>query len=396
MVERSLDFNQRLAELCRAALMQGADFAKLLDRVEGADPRAVLDCLYTLTSSDPQLAVLARNASEEGRSPTISRGCSTLPIVHPLDYHWRFAPETITTMLDRLAVCTAPGETVAFLGTPSLYAECAERLPGRKCVLFDSDIRVVDALGGDARVIDLTLDDPPRISASCAVADPPWYPEAIHAFARAAGTVLSPGGTFLLGFPAPLTRPGVNAERGEILRALQLQGLRLLNRHPLLLRYETPPFEQAAMAAAGVSAPGQWRRGDLLTFDLSERFAPGPRALPIDPHWSAFELAQIPIRVNPDAPALGSDLIGSLVPGDLLSTVSRRDPIRPRVALWTSRNRVFSSSNPVHLLELVERVQADLEPRSPAERIASERLTALVRLEREEHGFPTAEAALLA
>jgi hypothetical protein len=395
MVERSLDFNQRLAELCRAALTQGADFANLLDCVEGADPRAVLDCLDTLTGSDPELAVPARNASEEGRSPTISTGCSTLPVVHPLDYHWRFAPETITMMLDRLAACTAPGETVAFLGTPSLYAECAERLPGRECVLFDSDSRVVDALGGDARVIDLTLDDPPCLSASCAVADPPWYPEAIHAFARAAGTVLRPGGAFLLGFPAPLTRPGVSAERDEILRALQLQGFHLLNRHPLLLRYETPPFEQAAMGAAGASAPAQWRRGDLLTFDLPERFAPGPRPLPTGPRWSGFELAQIPLRVNPDAPALGNDLVCSLLPGDLLSTVSRRDPIRPRVALWTSRNRVFASSNPVQLLELVGRVQADLEPRSPAERIAAERLAALVRLEREEHGFPT-EAALLA
>ncbi|MGH3718356.1 MAG: hypothetical protein ACRDRI_05830 [Pseudonocardiaceae bacterium] len=55
----------------------------------------------------------------------------------------------------------------------------------------------------------------------------------------------------------------------------------------------------------------------------------------------------------------GTD-VGSLVHGDVLATVSRRDPARKRVGMWTSGNRVFTPANPLAIGQLITLCDGDL------------------------------------
>jgi hypothetical protein len=52
--------------------------------------------------------------------------------------------------------------------------------------------------------------------------------------------------------------------------------------------------------------------------------------------------------------------LASLVPGDVLDTVSRRDPVRSRIGLWTSGNRVFSLDEPEAIGRLIELCHNDV------------------------------------
>lgn len=52
--------------------------------------------------------------------------------------------------------------------------------------------------------------------------------------------------------------------------------------------------------------------------------------------------------------------LGSLVPGDVLDTVSRRDLIRTRIGIWTSGNRVFSLEDPASIGRLIELCHTDV------------------------------------
>ncbi len=66
--------------------------------------------------------------------------------------------------------------------------------------------------------------------------------------------------------------------------------------------------------------------------------------------WHEVLLAGARIRFRP-GPATpdgtpADPLLRHLVDGDVLATVSRRDPVRRKVAVWTSSNRVFACRSP--------------------------------------------------
>lgn len=392
MNDLSSQFERRLRQVCAEGLPGSAGFAELLDRLEGADPLATLGALRVIAESDPQLGGRAGRLIEEASLLRPPPAPSTTPIVHPLDYHWRFSPATVDRLLDRAAELTRPGETVLFLGTPSLYQMVAERLPDRRCILLDRDSRICDAMpvraGGETHVVDLLVDPLPKLGASCAIGDPPWYPDAIAGFAEAAAGLLRSDATLLLGFPAPLTRPGVSLERADFIESARRLGFDPLDHEPLALRYETPPFEYAAMGAAGLlSPPHEWRRGDLLVLQFEGPVTERGRRAGIEEPWAAHQFEQIPIRVRTSAPASGTELISSIVDGDILPTVSRRTPLRSKAALWTSRNRIFASSDPRRLARILASLEAGKAPFSEAEAQVAVRLGALVTLERREHGL---------
>lgn len=113
-----------------------------------------------------------------------------------------------------------------------------------------------------------------------------------------------------------------------------------------------PPFERTALRASGLSAaaPRDWRRGDLIELRRSAG-GPVPRPAVQDGEaWQEVLLAGARIRfrsghATPDGtPA--DPLLRHLVDGDVLATVSRRDPVRRKVAVWTSSNRVFACRSP--------------------------------------------------
>lgn len=126
------------------------------------------------------------------------------------------------------------------------------------------------------------------------------------------------------------------------------------------VRYRTPHFEAMSLRAtlAEVTVPGTWRAGDLLRLRKTATVvfrAPSPGG---DRSWREARFG--PVRIKLRASAAEHDL-APLVPGDLLATVSRRDPIRDRIGVWTSGNRVYGLVNPGPVADLIGRCHRDLE-----------------------------------
>ena len=374
-------------------LAAGASLSELLSTMDGADPPTVVSALRRL--DDGPYRASARAVLAQAEIEVCAEPPAPLPVPHPLDYAWHFSSDTADRLLRRLAALTEPGQRIGHLGTPTLHGRAVSELPDRTHVLIDLDQRRIAAAPHTARAdaIQLDLLDPglPDLLFDLCIADPPWYPEHTGCFMNAAAIMLRPGGRLLLSFAGRLTRPRLEVDRAEIIAAAGGDALRLDQFEPSTCRYRTPPFEYQAFAAAGLRCiPEAWRSGDLLTFSREESQPPARRIL-AHPRWLSIEVEQIPLHVRPDAPTHGSALISSLVDGDVLQTVSRRAPVRSSVALWTSRNRVFASRDPVRLSHIVaalaDRDLASLEKLSAhgeAQRVLSE-IRRIVRTERVEH-----------
>ena len=387
-------YDRTLADAVQRALAQGTpNFRDLLGAVDGADPPTVLSVLERLAPTDQPLALAAQAAIAEAQTP-LPATPTPLPISHHLDYAWMFSESTQIQLLERMAALTVPGDLIAHLGTPTLHSRAMRALPDRRHVLFDRDPRRIDAanalVADSAQNFDLLQQTPAALGAALAVADPPWYTQPAIAFTHAASVLLRRDAQLLLAFPAGLTRPGILKERDELVKAVELGGMMLLGVESNALRYDTPAFERAAMLARGIpGTPTDWRVGDLLS--LRRTSAPPPSTpLSHEQDWVAVEIDLIPLRARASSPPGGERLIGRLVDGDVLATVSGRAPKRALAALWTSRNRVYRSAEPNILASVLQNLADGLPiPNDPEIKAAARTIAEIVELERREHGLPT-------
>jgi len=351
-----------LAVMVAGAAPRCRSLAALLRRVPGAYPGDVLAIVDHLTADrllDPATCRRLRipgSAGDENHDDGLP-----LPAPHPLDYDWRWDPGTVRMLLARCIRATRPGDTIALLGTPTLLAAAA-RSRERRWVLLEASEATAAAVASHypAEVVrcDLASDELPQVHAQAVVADPPWYPGDTRVFLWAAARLSVPGAVVLLAQPTPATRPGVLAERASTLSFAHRTGLDVTGLRPAALAYVSPPFERAALDAAGLLplVPLTWRRGDLI--ELRSTGSP-PAARPQAPregNWREVTLDGARIRFRLDAPAReGTPADPRLVPlvsGDIMPAVSRRDPVRGQIRVWTAGNRVFGCQAPALLARL--------------------------------------------
>lgn len=384
---------REVREACCAAIEDGAtSWRAILHQVQGADPSVVFAALAALHQEgdlDEALWAALRESAEAapGATPPTEG-----PVPHPLDYVWRFDAATIKMLLGLVTAASAPGDTVAYLGTPMLHAAALRAGDGRKHVLLDHDPRVLAepnaTKAGSAVCVDLLGGDLPDLDACMAVADPPWYADECSVFVNAAARLLVEGGRLLVAFGSRLTRPSAAADLEAVIAAAGQDGLALRSVRDGACGYLSPPFEQASLAHAGLAGiPGDWRRGQLLEFVSVDPDRPPRRTMQVQ-DWLRIDIDEIPLRVRATARSVGAELMSSIIQGDQLISVSRRDAMREQVALWTSRNRVFGSRDAGRLAGVLRQL-ADRGPDVFAgeEHEVAERVAWLVDLERSEHGL---------
>jgi hypothetical protein len=200
----------------------------------------------------------------------------------------------------------------------------------------------------------------------------------------------------LLAFPAWLTRPGIPEDREDLIRAAAEQtSMRYVGLEPKAVRYETPAFERAAMRARGIAGtPPDWRVGDLLTLKRTSQPSRAPE-MSQEHEWRATEIDAIPLRARASCPATGDRLLGTLVHGDVLASVSGRAPERAQAALWTSRNRVYRSADPGTLVSVVQAIADHMPlPRGPEIEASARMIANIVAAERREHGLPVHDVSV--
>jgi hypothetical protein len=327
-----------------------------------------------------------------------------LPVGHPLDFDWRFTPDTRDFLLRQVEASTPKGGTVLYLGTPTLFVRALDSLPSHAHVLIDANaamIRSVSDRLGDAAAHQVVIGQdatPSDINADACVVDPPWYPEVTEAFLRTAADNLPIGGTILLSQAPLAARPGVEEERARLANGLDHLGLVLESVELNSLRYETPHFERMSLMAAAptMAIPRDWRTGDLLRIRKARVVSAAlPDLPPADEGWTEVHFGPVRIKVRNS----GCGDLDEVEPGlDRLTTVSRRDRRRPLIGFWTSGNRVRAATHVNDLVELIRLCDAELRNMTFTHTIANDlaasmgvdsrvahRLTEILLVEYQEH-----------
>jgi len=403
-------FSAKVDVLTHAAILDGAtDFQALLHRLACVYPTDLMASLDRLAHRGLIAPAAAKSYRlQAGRNSFGSvEGLSLLPLPHPLDFEWRFTADSARELLNRTADMTPVGGDILLFGTPGLAVE-AMTVPIAHRLTFLAEDNVVT---GRVSALNEATGSPlsiafcgaglPREGAEAVILDPPWYPDFVRPMLLAAAHACRTGGVVLISLPPDGTCASAEANRNLAISFAQGLGLELLEHDMKAVCYESPFFERNALAAEGIFTPPHWRRGDLVIF-RKERMTkrPAPSSSTRHRDWVEVNVGRMRLFIRGDGQASSNDPgLVSIVEGDVLRTVSRRDPRRAQAQIWTTGNRIFRSNNPQLLLDAAitcssEGLGSGVQPhlwgsiaqRDSVERVADQ-LRALAELEaREEQG----------
>jgi len=287
---------------------------------------------------------------------------------HPLDFEWRNSKRSLNYLTKELQKLTDPSDSVLILGMPTLFANISENGLPQRITLVERNKPIIAGLQrfldekSRIREADIFLIEPGALGKfDCVFMDPPWYPKHFRQFVWLAAQCLKIGGTLAISIPPLNTRPDVDIERLQWLQFCQQQGLGIENLYANRLEYTMPFFEFNAVRAAGIEdILPFWRKGDFLTLkkmkdQASEREAPDE----LLNGWTEREFESVRFRVKLDKSRdAGHFSFKSLIKGDILDSVSTREPyrsLRDQANLWTSGNRIYKISNPGLFLDCIDK-----------------------------------------
>jgi hypothetical protein len=349
--ERQID-----AWVIHALQHRALTFTRLLTRLPGVFPSAALDSVHRLAQLGQIEGELAERLERQAALPRrLNRSAfSHLPPPHPLDFEWRFTRSTGRDLLRRAKALAGKQATVLLFGTPALAATAAEYSNGSPIIFLADDNRVTESVAvlnhGAGEPLTIRICDGHnfvRGEAAVVVLDPPWYADFVRPMLAAAAYSCQTGGYIFISLPPAGTRATALQDRLNLMRLCRRLSLQVVEEEHLALTYETPFFEANALAAAGMPGiPAAWRHGDLV---LIRKMADSPRPVMINPQrkqaWRELTIVRmrVVVRTGVVSDAKPFRTLNSIVPGDILPVVSRRDARRRRAQVWTSGNRIFAS-----------------------------------------------------
>lgn len=351
------------------------DFAALLRSVPGLPPEIALSVLRELVV-DGELVTEASRLVSSAQSP-IERVDDPIERVlmapHPLDHEWRFDVVTRLRLARLLAETSGPQGHVAALGCPTVAYELMRATTSPRVTLIDANPGL-PLLSDEARYTQISADLraglPPDVAmADVAIADPPFYPDEVSSFISTASALVRNGGYLYLALFPATTRPSA---QDDVARAIALAndlGWRLVEVQPASLGYRRPRFERNAHEALGLhGVPDDWRKADLYIFERTSVSTPTPNwSFAPFPSWEEVIVGATRVRVlfgeaAPDVAIGEVELLEEVVPGDVLDSVSGRDPRRALANVWTDGNVVWATRRPSMLLAILRAAAAQTDP----------------------------------
>lgn len=373
-------FEQSVGQWILHAIASGAStFNQLVKVLPSVDPIIVAYTLRRLSAD----STLSQDIWEQLNTP--ERQTSTrlpyahyqvgLPLPHPLDFDWRFTDRSVDHLLKYCETFTNHNNTIVLLGTPSLFRGGLALSWQRRMILLEANATMtncLNSLASRSQVVqsDLLNGNIPRLSGTTVIIDPPWYLEHIQSFLWAACQICQLGGHIFVSLPPVGTRPGINREWKETLAWAKRLGLKLVHREDLSLSYLTPVFERNAFRVAGLPAiEHDWRRGDLAIFQrVNSTQVPRPSVAQQEAAWSEVSLLGVRIRVRPwTSSEFENPKLVPILPGNVLTSVSRRDSRRQLADIWTSGNRVFMCQGRGILWQVLHAISTGDQPHAVVE-----------------------------
>jgi len=352
-------FKAQVESWIAEALEVGAcNFPELLARLPGVYPPVALDALCRMKRKGRLSPEIANTLERQLPNPgcMASHSLDYLPPPHPLDFEWRFTRGTASELLSLAQILAQPNDRVVLLGTPAVAAMATAAPIDRATVFVGENNVITSALMAlndrNGRPIAIQTCKPQALlptNAGVVIVDPPWYFDFIRPILTIAAASCRVGGFVLLSILPAGTRSGAAQDRSRIAHYLRRLSFETVEERQGALAYETPFFEANALAAAGFTGnPGDWRRSDLLVLRKT-RHSDSPlfdRATPVQWRETTVRRMRLFIRSKALGSARSGPAMRSLLPGDVLPAVSRRDPRRRKAQVWTSGNRIFASRRP--------------------------------------------------
>jgi hypothetical protein len=344
-MNEQLAFDKAVDQWVSAGLTQPLTWDQLLYALPSVYPATVQESARRLSLSNKIRFGTDRSLTPGTRSFALKLWCQgKLPTPHPQDSLWWFGDIALERVLAHIHQLVAHSEGVLLLGTPSLFHYLKAHSLGRSVLLLDKDCSTIAEGHYRALPCDVLTDTATDEKFDVIVADPPWYPTETRAFLTAALRRSKQGTRLLVSVPGAGTRPGVQREWQELLLWAEGRGLRLLDYEARALPYISPLFERNALRAAGIDGyPEDWRRGDLAIFEFDGSAGADTFTTNGQRRWAEVRFGRVRLRVRAESHnAWKSPQLRTMVPGDILPSVSRRDRRLKSVGAWTSGNRVFS------------------------------------------------------
>ncbi|MDD3190962.1 MAG: hypothetical protein PHI66_04720 [Candidatus Pacebacteria bacterium] len=331
---------------------------------------------YKLDPSIPNLWNTIQNDWQENldRAYKASSDIMTnIHLPHCLDYEWWFTHsgrQDLAYKLINHSLLPVP-KCIAFLASPLLGAFISSLVPETEVYILDRSKTTLDTIGKtldnkNLHLIHYDAENPLPTKligiAQMAFFDPPWYVEYYELFMRRCMqlTYGNYATVAMVLFPV-LTRPNSLQERRQVIETAMSYDLSLINIEPQVAHYLTPRFESEVLNKKGINVKN-WRKGDLALFFSDGSRLPENIATKIERfQWKEALIDKVKIKVKIKdenrnvyiAPEIltvhGSDAI--------LSSVSRRDPFRDEVDLWTSTQRGFKIKGWKVIWKIIEGMQ---------------------------------------
>jgi hypothetical protein len=357
-----------------------SEFPVMLASVPGLYPGTLSECIDDLAARHLIGRTLrAKIGRSAARTPSETRRRRPhpleLPLPHPLDFEWRFSEATARMLSARATGHASSQRRVALLGVPSVFRAMVEEGRAKAVDFFDASELVVAAFrstypAARALRLDLSLGVALPGEYGTIACDPPWYPEDMLSFLRFASDHSHAGATLLMSLPPWGTRPRVTEEVEGVLSAAEAMGWSLQSYEASAIDYETPFFEWNSLRLRRLrNVPFHWRKGDLATFEKCGDSGDQPSWLPAadapTDSWVEESVGACRLRLRAQRRGTFSDpRLQSIVAGDVLPSVSRREPLRRRADVWTSGNRVYRCEGPDILGLIVRAVGNNHDPRT--------------------------------
>jgi len=361
-MNEQLTFEEAVDRWVSAGLTEPVAWDQLLYTLPSVYPATVRESARRLLLSDRIRFTTDRSLTPGAKSFALKSWCQDkLPTPHPQDSLWWFGDIALERVLAHIQQLVTHSDGVLLLGTPSLFHYLKAHNLRRSVLLLDKDCSSIAEGQYRALPFDVLTDTATDERFDVIVADPPWYPLETRAFLIAALRRSKLGTRLLVSVPGAGTRPGVQREWRELLVWAEGRGLRLLDYEARALPYISPLFERNALRAAGIDAyPEDWRRGDLAIFEFDGSAGDDTVTANGQRRWTEVRFGRVRLRIRAESYITWkSPRLRTLVAGDILPSVSRRDRRLKSVGAWTSGNRVFSCEGCFALWKIAEAMSLD-------------------------------------